>query len=142
MSNSPLTILHIEDDHVDKMVIERVIKRQNITNNLLHASNGEEALELLRGQNGKTKPEVMPNVILLDINMPKMNGLEFLRELRSDPELKPISVFIMTTSNDDADREEAYRHNVAGYILKPVDISQFETTFQILANFWRICEWA
>jgi len=141
MSETPLTILHIEDDHVDKMVIERVIKRLNITNNLLHASNGEEALGMLKGENGKTKPEVMPNVILLDINMPKMNGLEFLKALRSDPELKPISVFIITTSNDDADRAEAYQYNVAGYILKPVDISQFESTFQTLANFWRICEW-
>lgn len=141
MSERSLTILHIEDDHVDKMVIERVIKRLNITNNILHASNGEEALELLRGENGKNIPDPLPNVILLDINMPRMNGLEFLKELREDEKLRSISVFVMTTSNDDADRVEAYRLNVAGYILKPVDINQFETTFQILANFWKICEW-
>lgn len=141
MSERSLTILHIEDDHVDKMVIERVIKRLNITNNLLHASNGEEALELLRRENGKSVPDPLPNVILLDINMPRMNGLEFLKELRADEKLCSISVFVMTTSNDDADRAEAYRLNVAGYILKPVDINQFETTFQILANFWKIVEW-
>jgi CheY-like chemotaxis protein len=67
MSERSLTILHIEDDHVDKMVIERVIKRLNITNNILHASNGEEALELLRGENGKSISDPLPNVILLDI---------------------------------------------------------------------------
>ncbi|MBL0095438.1 MAG: response regulator [Bacteroidetes bacterium] len=141
MSEKPVTILHIEDDQVDKMVIDRVIKRLNITSQLLHAPNGEEALDILRGTNGKTKADPMPNVILLDINMPKMNGLEFLKELRADESIKSISVFVLTTSNDDADRKEAYDHNVAGYILKPVDIAQFETTFQVLANFWKICEW-
>jgi CheY-like chemotaxis protein len=90
---------------------------------------------------GRASPTPLPNVILLDINMPRMNGLEFLKELREDEKLRSISVFVMTTSNDDADRAEAYRLNVAGYILKPVDINQFETTFQILANFWKICEW-
>ena len=129
MSEQTITILHVEDDQVDKMVIERVIKRLNLTNNLLHASNGEEKLEQL------------PQVILLDINMPKMNGLEFLKELRSDPSINFISVFVLTTSNDDYDRKEAYQHNVAGYFVKPVDISQFETTFQTLSNFWKICVW-
>lgn len=141
MSEKMISILHIEDDQVDKMVIDRVIKRLNITNFLVHAPNGEDALDLLRGLNGKSKPDPMPNVILLDINMPKMNGLEFLKELRSDDTIKSISVFVLTTSNDDADRKEAYEYNIAGYILKPVDITEFESTFQTLANFWKICEW-
>lgn len=141
MSENPITILHVEDDQVDKMVIDRVIKRLNITNQIQHAPNGEDALDYLRGTNGKMKMDPMPNVILLDINMPKMNGLEFLKELRSDETIRSISVFVLTTSNDDADREEAYKYNVAGYILKPVDINQFENTFQVLSNFWKICEW-
>ena len=141
MSEQTITILHVEDDQVDKMVIERVIKRLNLTNNLLHASNGEEALDVLRGTNGKEKLEKLPQVILLDINMPKMNGLEFLKELRSDPSINFISVFVLTTSNDGYDRKEAYQHNVAGYFVKPVDISQFETTFLTLSNFWKICVW-
>lgn len=141
MSEQTITILHVEDDQVDKMVIERVIKRLQLTNNLLHASNGEEALDVLRGTNGKAKLEQLPQVILLDINMPKMNGLEFLKELRSDPSINFISVFVLTTSNDDYDRKEAYQYNVAGYFVKPVDISQFETTFQTLSNFWKICVW-
>ena len=66
---------------------------------------------------------------------------EFLKELRSDPSINFISVFVLTTSNDDYDRKEAYQHNVAGYFVKPVDISQFETTFQTLSNFWKICVW-
>lgn len=141
MSEQTITILHVEDDQVDKMVIERVIKRLKLTNHLLHASNGEEALDVLRGTNGKVKPERLPQVILLDINMPKMNGLEFLKELRSDPDLRSISVFVLTTSNDDYDRKEAYEHNVAGYLVKPVDINQFEATFQTLSDFWKICVW-
>lgn len=141
MSEQTLTILHVEDDQVDKMVIERVIKRLKLTNNLLHASNGEEALDVLRGTNGKEKLEHLPQVILLDINMPKMNGLEFLKELRSDPSISSISVFVLTTSNDDFDRKEAYEYNVAGYFVKPVDISQFESTFQTLSDFWKICVW-
>ncbi len=141
MSENRISILHVEDDQVDKMVIDRVIKRLNITNQLLHAPNGEEALDILRGTNGKTKPDPMPNVILLDINMPKMNGLEFLKELRADESLRSLSVFVLTTSNDDSDRQEAYSYNIAGYILKPVDINQFESTFQVLSNFWKICEW-
>lgn len=141
MSEQTITILHVEDDQVDKMVIERVIKRLNLTNNLLHASNGEEALDILRGTNGKVKLEQLPQIILLDINMPKMNGLEFLKELRNDHSISFISVFVLTTSNDDYDRKEAYEHNVAGYFLKPVDISQFESTFQTLSNFWKICVW-
>jgi CheY-like chemotaxis protein len=141
MGEKKLAILHIEDDHVDRMVVERVIKKLNITDHLFHAANGEEALDLLRGGNGGITPETLPQVIILDINMPRMNGLEFLRELRQDEKLKHLSVFIMTTSNDDDDRAEAYELNIAGYILKPVDINQFESTFKILSDFWKLCEW-
>lgn len=141
MGDKKLSILHIEDDHVDRMVVERVIKKLDITDRIYHASNGEEALDLLRGENGQTAPEELPQVILLDINMPRMNGLEFLKELRADEKLKHLSVFVMTTSNDDDDRFEAYQHNVAGYILKPVDISLFDSTFKVLSDFWKLCEW-
>jgi CheY-like chemotaxis protein len=140
MADKQLSILHIEDDHVDQMVVERVLKRLNIANPLYHAQNGEEALDMLRGENGQTKLDPMPQLILLDINMPRMNGIEFLKELRSDDRIRHISVLIMTTSNDDEDRKEAYYYNVTGYVLKPVDITQFEATFKILADYWRLCE--
>lgn len=141
MSEKAPAILHIEDDHVDKMVIERVIRRLNVSSHLYHAQNGEDALSMLRGQNGYAIPDPMPRVILLDINMPKMNGFEFLKELRADEKLKAISIYILTTSNDENDKTEAYSYNVAGYILKPVDLASFENTFKILSDYWRICEW-
>ncbi len=141
MIATSLTILHVEDDQVDRMVIQRVIKKLGITDQITQATNGEEALQILRGSLSTSTTGDLPQLVLLDINMPKMNGLEFLKELRADPQLRHISVFMMTTSNDDSDRTEAYRYNVAGYIVKPVDIQQFESTFQTLGGFWRINEW-
>jgi len=141
MNSKPFSILHIDDDQVDKMVIEKVIRKLGITTHLFHAGDGEEALDLLRGTNGKTAPDPMPDIIITDINMPRMNGLEFLKALREDPKLRHMSVIIMTTSNDDVDRREAYSYNVAGYVIKPVDIQQFENTFQILHAYWKLCEW-
>ena len=107
---------------------------------LLHAVDGSDAWDMLKGENGKEKLSPLPRFILLDINMPKMNGLEFLKKLRSDEELRKITVFILTTSNDDSDRKEAYKYNVAGYILKPVDLAHYLSTFSTLYNFWQISE--
>lgn len=141
MNSKPFSILHIDDDQVDKMVIEKVIRKLGITTHLFHAADGEEALDLLRGTNGKTAPDPLPNIIITDINMPRMNGLEFLKALRDDPKLRHMSVLIMTTSNDDVDRQEAFSYHVAGYVIKPVDIQQFENTFQTLHAYWKLCEW-
>ncbi len=140
MEEKLLNILLIEDDSVDVMNVQRAFKKNNITNPLHIAFNGVEALNVLRGTNGKPKLNRLPRIILLDINMPKMNGLEFLRELRSDPELKSISVFVMTTSNDDQDKIEAYRLNVAGYILKPLSFEKFVNAVSILNSYWKLCE--
>ena len=135
-----MRILLIEDDSVDVMNVQRAFKKNNITNPLHIAFNGVEALNMLRGTNGKPKLNPPPRIILLDINMPKMNGLEFLRELRNDPELNSISVFVMTTSNDDQDKIEAYRLNVAGYILKPLSFEKFVNAVSILNSYWKLCE--
>src|SRR4051812_16828399 len=105
-----ITILHVEDDSVDAMVVQRAFKKNNIPYQLFSATDGSEALDMLRGTNGKTKMNPLPRYILIDINMPRMNGLEFIKELRSDPLLTTITVFILTTSNDDNDRKEAYAH--------------------------------
>lgn len=139
MEDKILNILLIEDDSVDVMNVQRAFKKNNITNPLHIAFNGIEALNMLRGTNGKPKLNPMPRIILLDINMPKMNGLEFLRELRADPELNSISVFVMTTSNDDQDKIEAYRLNVAGYILKPLSFEKFVNAVSILNSYWKLC---
>jgi CheY-like chemotaxis protein len=140
MVGKQIHLLHIEDDNVDRMVVQRVLKKFPVIASNYHAVNGEEALDLLRGSNGKTKLQPFPNVILLDINMPKMSGLEFLKELRSDKDLHKMATFILTTSADESDRASAHEYNVAGYIIKPVDITLFESTFKILTDYWMLCE--
>jgi CheY-like chemotaxis protein len=140
MADKVVNILLVEDDEVDIMNVQRAFKKNNILNPLNIAHNGVEALDLLRGTNNQKKISPLPQIILLDINMPKMNGLEFLKELRADPQLHAISVFVMTTSNDDKDRFEAYNNNVAGYVIKPITFENFVAAVSILNNFWQLCE--
>lgn len=140
MEEKLLNILLVEDDSVDVMNVQRAFKKNNITNPLHIAFNGVEALNMLRGTNGKPKLNPQPRIILLDINMPKMNGIEFLRELRNDPDLKSITVFVMTTSNDDQDKIDAYSLNIAGYILKPLSFEKFVNAVSILNSYWKLCE--
>lgn len=134
-----LQILLVDDDDVDVMNVQRAFKKNNIINPLYVASNGLEALDLLRG-NGVPPIPSERRLILLDLNMPKMNGLEFLREIRADPELHLLSVIVLTTSDDERDKVEAYNLNVAGYILKPVTFSAFVETMATLNKYWAINE--
>ena len=141
MENRVTNILLVEDDEVDVMNVKRAFKKYKITNPLYIAGNGIEALDMLRSHNGQ--PPTVPvsrRLILLDINMPKMNGLEFLHELRKDPELKRTPVIVMTTSDEDKDRIEAYNLNVAGYILKPVTFANFAEVMVALNKYWTLCE--
>lgn len=135
-----INILLLEDDEVDVMNVKRAFKKNNVDNPLFVAENGVEAFEMLRGENGKQKIG-KPNIILLDLNMPKMGGLEFLKLLRKEEEFKDISVFVMTTSDKDSDIVEAYNLNVAGYILKPLSISSFMESISALKNYWKLCEY-
>ena len=131
-------VLLVEDDEVDVMNVKRAFKKNNIVNPLFVASNGVEALEMLR----KRPPSVPANrrLVLLDLNMPKMGGIEFLRELRADPDLRSTPVVVLTTSNEERDRVEAYDLNVAGYILKPVTLSSFMETVATLNRYWTLSE--
>ena len=131
-----LNILLVEDDEVDVMNVRRAFEKNRITNPLFVATNGVEALEQLRG--GKIPRE--RRIILLDLNMPQMNGIELLREIRKDPELNPIPVVVLTTSNDERDRIEAYNLNVAGYLLKPVTFSNFCEVMAALNKYWALVE--
>lgn len=140
MNDKLFNILLVEDDHVDVMNVQRAFKKNNIKNPLHIANNGIDALDMLRGTEGREKIIPTPRIILLDINMPKMNGIEFLRELRNDPRLKSISVIIMTTSNDEKDKFEAFNLNVAGYIVKPVSFEKFVSAVSVLNSFWTLCE--
>jgi CheY-like chemotaxis protein len=95
---------------------------------------------MLRGTDDNS-PIPIPRIILLDLNMPRMGGIEFLHVLRSDEMLKNISVFVMTTSNEDKDKVDAYNLNVAGYILKPLSMENFVSAVSILKNYWTLCEY-
>lgn len=140
MGEPQVSILLVEDDEVDIMNVKRAFRKNKISTPLEIAKNGVDALNMLRGSNGFAKLDPRPGIILLDINMPKMNGIEFLQELRQDPELKSCSVFVMTTSNEDSDKIEAYRLNVAGYILKPLSFERFQEAVRTLDKFWRLTQ--
>ena len=135
MTHRLVNILLVEDDEVDVMNVKRAFTKNNIKNELFVAGNGVEALDMLR-----SSIVPLPRIIILDINMPKMNGIEFLKVLREDENLKNISVFVMTTSNEDSDKINAYNLNVAGYILKPLSFEKFITSVATLKNFWSLCE--
>jgi CheY-like chemotaxis protein len=141
MEDKFINILLVEDDEVDVMNVQRAFKKNNITNPLFIARSGLEALKMLQPQDGN--PSVVPpkrRLILLDLNMPRMNGLEFLTQLRSDPQLMATPVIVLTTSDEDRDKVEAYNLNVAGYILKPVTFSKFADVITTLNNYWTLCE--
>ncbi len=133
-----LSVMLVEDDEVDIMNLQRAFKKNNLQNPLYIANNGLEALAMLRGE-GQEAITPTPRVILLDVNMPKMGGIEFLRELRADPNLQSISVFILTTSNEDCDKLAAYDLNVAGYIIKPISFDSFVEAIAKLEAYWRLC---
>ncbi|QKG51352.1 response regulator [Hymenobacter sp. BRD67] len=109
---------------MDVMNVQRELRKQNITVPLIHARNGREALNLLRGENGETKIS-RPSLVMLDLNMPRLNGLEMLKILRADPEFKDLTVFIMTTSDLDTDRIGASDLGISGYIIKPLTFDSF-----------------
>lgn len=131
-----LNLLLVEDDKVDVMNVERALRKNNLTTPLFVAPNGLEALRMLRDG---TVPGAR-RLILLDLNMPRMNGLEFLRALRADPALSPSPVVVLTTSNDERDRLAAYGQHVAGYLLKPVTFASFVELMAALNKYWALVE--
>jgi CheY-like chemotaxis protein len=132
-------LLHVEDDDICLMMLNRTFKKAKITNAISVAHDGIEALELLRGTNGRPRIP-RPFLILLDLNMPRMDGIEFLKELRKDEELKRSVVFIMTTSDAEEDKVKAYNLGVAGYILKSSPANAFLEATALLDTYWRVVE--
>jgi CheY-like chemotaxis protein len=139
MPEKVIHILLVEDDDIDIMNVKRAFKKNNVQNPLTVAEDGLKALEMLKSLKANNEP--VPKIILLDLNMPRMGGIEFLTELRKDEELKDISVFVMTTSSEETDIVDAYRLNVAGYIVKPLSIEQFINAVSTLNNYWTLCEY-
>ena len=128
-------ILLLEDDTVDAMTVKRALKEIKVTNPLVRVSNGEEGLVYLRDE---TKPK--PCVILLDLNMPKMNGIEFLKVAKADDKLKRIPAIVLTTSKDDQDRFITFQLSVAGFIVKPMDYIKFVEAMKIVNLYWTLSE--
>ncbi len=135
-TTQPLNILLVEDDEVDVMNVQRALKKNAATATLHRAANGIEALAMLRTNNKITTENNGRLLILLDLNMPKMGGLEFLKELRADPALCHLPVVVLTTSMQDHDLATAYQYNVAGYIIKPMTFSSFVETIDVLNRYW------
>lgn len=139
MTGMTVTVLLVEDDKVDRMAVKRSFRDLRIANPVIEASNGIEALERLRGENGY-EPVPAPYLILLDLNMPRMGGIEFLEVLRSDPSLHRSVVFVMTTSAAEEDRIKAYDKNVAGYVLKHCAGQSFLESISMLEHYWRVVQ--
>ena len=130
-----VSLLIVDDDDIDATALTRALHRQKLLNPVYRARDGLEAIELLRAGNIPA-----PYIILLDLNMPRMNGLEFLEELRKDPELTHSIVFVLTTSKSDEDIIAAYREHVAGYLLKQRMDNDFLQVVSLLDHYWRIIE--
>ena len=133
ITNKP--ILLIEDDQVDTMTVKRDLKEIHVTNPLVHVENGEEALHYLRDPQ-REKPCIM----LLDLNMPIMNGIEFLQVAKHDDQLKRIPVVVLTTSEEQQDKVNSFNLGVAGYMAKPVDYRQFVEVMRSIDAYWTISE--
>ena len=128
-------VLLVEDDTVDAMTVERAIKELKVTNQLVHTSDGLEALDYLRNQTNEK-----PCLILLDLNMPRMNGIEFLKVVKNDELLKSIPVVALTTSGSEQDKVESFRLSVAGYIVKAIDYKKFMETVRMIDLYWSLSE--
>ena len=136
MAEHLLNILLVEDDDVDVMNVRRAFQRAHVSNPLHVAGNGIEALEMLRGDEIPSERRL----VLLDLNMPRMNGIEFLRAIRADAGLRSLPVVVLTTSNDERDKVDAYNLNVAGYLLKPVTFTDFVDLMAALNKYWMLVE--
>lgn len=139
MSKSTVNVLLVEDDELDAEAIQRAFDQQQVESPITVAEDGQMALEILRGTDG-APPFPRPSIILLDLNMPRMGGIEFLKNLRSDRLLKDNIVFVLTTSDAETDRIAAYQHCVAGYIVKSRVGEGFRWLTDMLESFFRLIE--
>jgi len=131
-----VTILVVDDDDVDVIGVQRALRKLKILNPVIRAHDGIEGLELLRNSSIVKRPYI----ILLDLNMPRMNGFEMLKELRQDEALASSVVFVLTTSKADEDKVEAYQQNVAGYVVKNKVGEGFMGLIEMLDRYWRVVE--
>jgi CheY-like chemotaxis protein len=131
----PKPILLVEDDNIDAMTVRRALKDLKVTNELIRVGDGEKALEYLRDKSTEN-----PCLILLDLNMPKMNGIEFLKVAKADEDLKKIPVVVLTTSDEQRDIVESFELSVAGYMVKSADYSNFVEMIRVINLYWTLSE--
>jgi len=129
------SILLLEDDAVDIIILKRAFNKLKIENQLEICNNGEEGLTWLEDHK-----DALPGLILLDLNMPKMNGLEFLKAIKSNDYYRKIPVIVLTTSKAQQDRTMAYDYSIAGYMVKPIDYNDFINIVDQIKNYWRVSE--
>ncbi|MEZ7495995.1 response regulator [Leeuwenhoekiella aequorea] len=134
MKKRTLSILLIEDDRIEVMKLKRVLSKNNLKHDLVEARNGEEALKILEDRSN------LPDIILLDLNMPKIDGIEFLKVLKKEPLLKYIPTIVLTTSNNHNDVKECYEIGIAGYVLKPLKYEDYVEKIERLLEYWSINE--
>ncbi len=132
--NTILKVLLIEDDTIEVMKLNRTISTLDLKHKIIEANNGELALEILKDENS------LPDIILLDLNMPKINGIEFLKIVKNDPHLKYLPTIVLTTSNNKRDLLECYKIGIAGYVLKPLKYEDYVEKIEKLLAYWSINE--
>lgn len=132
-SNKPIMI--VDDDRVDSMTISRALKDIHVTNVIIYKQNGEEAAEYLLNESNER-----PCIILLDLNMPKMNGVEFLKKMKDQDHFKRIPVIVLTTSTEEQDKVNTFDLGVSGYMKKPVDYHQFVEVMKTIDMYWTLSE--
>ncbi|CAK0777618.1 Response regulator Rcp1 [Gammaproteobacteria bacterium] len=135
-SISPFVVLLVEDQLADAHLVRVALRENRILTDLHHVFDGVEALEFLHRQGERYKNVPRPDLILLDLNMPRMNGQEFLTEIKKQEAFSAIPVVVMTTSEVERDVVASYRLGAAGFIVKPVDIAQFMATVRKLEDYW------
>ncbi|MDH3674546.1 MAG: response regulator [Anaerolineae bacterium] len=128
-------VLLVEDDRVDAMTVKRALKEIRVANPIVVVGNGEEALAYLRNPDNET-----PSIILLDLNMPRMGGIEFLEVTKQDAQLRRIPVIVLTTSKEQQDKLGSFDLGVAGYMVKPVDYQQFVGVIKAIDSYWSLSE--
>lgn len=129
-----LSILLIEDDMIEVMKMQRIITKSNLPHKIIEAKNGQEALDYLRGDNS------LPDIIFLDLNMPHMNGIEFLKILKEDEFIRYLPVVILTTSANQRDILACYQNGIAGYIIKPLKYEDYVSKIEAVLNYWSVNE--
>ena len=134
-NGSPLLI--VEDNETDVLCLKKAFEKSGVGKPIITASNGEEALAYLKGDLPNQDLRV-PNLILLDLNMPIMNGFEFLEKVKSDARLKAIPVVVLTSSTSSIDMNDSYNNSVAGYIEKPMDPADYLNIVRVLDQYWSL----